>query len=317
MEGPMAIILDDGDLEDLPVMRLAIEAIEEAMLARSAGDLVSPPRHNVSFAGKGDLIFTIGGTLDDASIAGFRVYDTFTGPRHEQIAAVWSMETAELLGLIIGTRLGEVRTGAIGGIAIRHMSSPDARTVGIIGSGQQARTQLEAAALVRDLAHVRVYSRSERRRHVFAMEMEQRLGISVEAVDTPRRAVNEADIVICATTSLTPVIEAGWLKPGVHLNTVGPKTVDEHELGLDVGAAADLIATDSPEQVRAYKAPFFLHGSPSAERLVDLAAIVSGKVAVRRTPDQTTLFCSAGLSGTEVLVAAHILAAFKARAGAS
>ncbi|MQB45059.1 ornithine cyclodeaminase family protein [Rhizobium sp. ICMP 5592] len=312
----MAIILGDSDLDQLPVMRLAIEAIEEAILARSAGELVSPPRHNVSFAEKGDLIFTIGGTLDDASIAGFRVYDTFRGPRHEQIVAVWSTETAELQGLIIGTRLGEVRTGAIGGIAIRYMSPPNARTVGIVGSGQQARTQLEAAALVRELTHVRVYSRSERRRHVFALEMEQRLGIPVEPVDTPRRAVSDADIVICATTSLTPVIEAEWLKPGVHINTVGPKTVDEHELGLDVAAAADLVATDSPEQVRAYKAPFFLHGSPSAERLVDLAAIVSGKVIVRQAPDQTTLFCSAGLSGTEVLVAAHILAAFKAKAGA-
>lgn len=310
----MAIILGDSDLDRLPVMQIAIAAIEEAILARSAGNLVSPPRHNVSFAGKGDLVFTIGGTLDEASIAGFRVYDTFRGARHEQIVAVWSAETAELQGLIIGTRLGEIRTGAIGGIAIRYMSSPDARTVGIIGSGQQARAQLEAVALVRELTHVRVYSRSEQRRHIFASEMENRLGIPVEPVDTPRRAVSKADIVICATTSLTPVIEAGWLKPGVHVTTVGPKTVGEHELGLDVAEAADLVATDSLEQVRAYKAPFFLHGSPSAERMVDLAAIVSGKIIARQTPDQTTLFCSAGLAGTEVVVAAHILAAFKALA---
>jgi ornithine cyclodeaminase len=316
MEGVMAIILGDSDLEELPVMQLAIEAIEGALLARSAGGLVSPPRHNVSFAEKGDLIFTIGGMLDDASIAGFRVYDTFKGPRHEQITAVWSTETAELQGLIIGTRLGEIRTGAIGGIAIRYMSSPDARTVGVIGSGQQARAQLEAAALVRELTHVWVYSRSERNRYQFALEMGERLGIPVEPVGSPRCAVREADIVICATSSLTPVIKADWLKAGVHINTVGPKMVDEHELGLDVAAAAHLIATDSLEQVKAYKMPFFLEGTASAERLVDLAAIVSGKLTVREGPGQTTLFCSVGLAGTEVLVGARILDALKARAGA-
>lgn len=310
----MAIILGDSDLERIPTMALAIEAIEEAILARSAGALVSPPRHSVSFAEKGDLIFTIGGMIDEASIAGFRVYDTFQGARHEQIVAVWSTETAELQGILIGTRLGEIRTGAIGGIAVRHMSPPDATTVGIIGSGQQARAQLEAVSLVRRLSYVRIYSRSERNRYQFALEMEERLGIPVEAVEQPRRAVQDADIVICATSSLTPVLKAEWLKPGAHINTVGPKMVDEHELDLDVATAAHLIATDSPEQVKAYKMPFFLEGTPSAERMVDLAAIVSGKLAGRERPGQTTLFCSVGLAGTEVLVGARILDAFKARA---
>ncbi|MBB4228124.1 ornithine cyclodeaminase family protein [Rhizobium mongolense] len=305
----MTIILSDSDLDRSTAMQIAIETIEEAMAARSAGVLVSPPRHNVSFGGKGDLVFTIGGTIGEHSIAGFRVYETFKGLRHDQIVAVWSAETAELQGLVVGSRLGDIRTGAIGGIAIRHMSSPGVRTVGVIGSGHQARTQLEAAALVRRLDHVRVYSRHEQNRRTFSAEMEERLGIPVEPVDTPRRAVSEADIVICATTSRTPVMEAAWLKPGVHINTIGPKTVDEHELGLDIAAAAHLIATDSLEQTDAYKAPFFLHGSPDAVRLVDLAAIVSGRLRVRPAHDQTTLFCSAGLAGTEVLVASKLLAA--------
>ncbi len=179
----MVIILSDSDLDRSTAMPIAIEAIEEAMTARSAGVLISPPRHNVSFGGKGDLVFTIGGTIGEDSIAGFRVYETFKGLRHEQVVAVWSTETAELQGLVVGSRLGNIRTGAIGGIAIRHMSSPGVRTVGVIGSGQQARTQLEAAAVVRRLDHVRVYSRHEQNRRTFSAEMEQRLGIPVEPVD--------------------------------------------------------------------------------------------------------------------------------------
>ncbi|TCU27656.1 ornithine cyclodeaminase [Rhizobium azibense] len=311
----MAIILSDSDLDCGTTMQIAIEAIEEAMAARSAGALVSPPRHSVSFGCKGDLVFTVGGTIGEDPIAGFRVYGTFKGLRREQIVAVWSTETAELQGLVIGSRLGDIRTGAIGAIAIRHMSSPDARTAGVIGSGQQARTQLEAAALVRRLDRVRVYSRHEQNRRTFSAEMEQRLGIPVEPVASPRRAVSEADIVICATTSRTPVMEAAWLKPGVHINTVGPKTVDEHELGLDVAAAAHLIATDSLEQTQAYKAPFFLSESSDAARMVDLAAIVGGRLPARQARDQTTLFCSVGLAGTEVL-ASKLLAATGGKAPA-
>lgn len=83
----MAIILSDSDLDRSTAMQIAIEAIEEAMAARSAGALISPPRHSVSFGGKGDLVFTIGGTIGEGSIAGFRVYETFKGLRHEQVVA--------------------------------------------------------------------------------------------------------------------------------------------------------------------------------------------------------------------------------------
>jgi ornithine cyclodeaminase len=306
----MTLILTDDDLNHVPAMQIAIEAIEEALTARSRKDLVSPPRHSVSFAEKGDLVFTIGGTTGDASVAGFRVYETFSGPRHDQLIAVWSTQTAALQGIVTGSRLGEIRTGAIGGVAIRRMSSPNASTVGVIGSGQQARTQLEAAVAVRKLQTIKVYSRSEQNRQAFASAMTQLLGIPVEAVVSARHAVDDVDIVICATTSATPVIEADWLKPGVHINTVGPKTLNAHELGLDVADLAHIIATDSIEQTRAYKTPFFLHGSPHTARMVDLAAIVSGGLPARTAPDQTTLFCSVGLAGTEVLVASKVLSAY-------
>lgn len=311
----MTIILNDRDLSQMPLMPLALAAIEEAFAARSAGTWISPPRHHVSFAGKGDLVFTIGGVGGDAPIAGFRVYETFEDSRDEQVVAVWSGKPVRLLGIVTGSRLGSVRTGAIGGIAIRHMAPPDARLLAIIGSGQQARTQLEAAALVRKLDRVRVYSRDESKRRVFASEMGRKLGIAIEAVTSPREAVRDADIVICATASPIPVIEADWLKPGVHINTIGPKTREGHELGLDVAARAHVIAADSPGQALAYRPPFFLLETPEAERMIDLATIVSGKVPARQRPDQTTLFCSVGLAGTEVLVASKVLSEGRALGG--
>ncbi|ACE91670.1 probable ornithine cyclodeaminase protein [Rhizobium etli CIAT 652] len=303
----MTKILRDEDLVGGALMPIAIDALEAAFLARASNRLISPPRHHVSFPGRGDLVFTVGGLIDETPIAGFRVYDTFNGAEHTQIVAVWSADSARLEGVILGERLGSLRTGAIGGLAVRHLSAPDARNVGIIGSGAQARTQLAAAAAVRNLDRARVYSRDETNRKVFAKEMQHALGLDVEPVNSASKAVDDADIVICATTSQTPVVQSGDLKPGVHVNTVGPKTLQGYELGLDVADVAAVIATDSPEQARGYASPFFLTGSGNNDRIADLADIIAGKAPGRRSSEEITLFCSVGLAGTEVVVASAIL----------
>ncbi len=303
----MTKILSDEDLADGGLMAVAIDALESAFLAGAGNRLMSPPRHHVSFPDRGDLVFTVGGILGDKPLAGFRVYETFEGAEHSQIVAVWSANDARLKGIVLGERLGNLRTGAIGGLAIRHLSAPDARIVGILGSGAQARTQLAAAAAVRKLDHARVYSRDEKNRLAFASEMHHALGLDIEPADSAREAVADADIIICATTSQTPVVHARDLKPGVHVNTVGPKTLQGHELSLDVADAAAVIATDSPEQAHAYASPFFLAGSGNEVRMADLADIIARKTAGRESPEEITLFCSVGLAGTEVIVASAIL----------
>ncbi len=305
----MPTILGDEDVARLIDMATAIEAVEQAFQARIAGTLVAPPRHDVAFPGHGNLVFTVGGVVGKDAVAGFRVYDTFEGdsPQRSQMVAVWDARTGALQGVVLGDRLGRLRTGAIGGVAIRYMASPTAEIVAVIGSGAQARTQLEAAAAVRRLRAVRVYSRSAENRAAFASEMAGNLGLAVTPVATARDAVDGADIVLCATTSAVPVIDAAWLAPNAHINTVGPKTRTQHELGPEVAERATVIATDSLEQSRAYREPFFLDGSPAMARMIDLAELVSGNAVARRAGDAMTLFCSVGLAGTEVLVAAAAL----------
>jgi ornithine cyclodeaminase len=307
----MTTILTDADLERLPTMKIALGAIEQAFRANARGELISPPRHHVSFGKFGDLVFTIGGSIGDATPAGFRVYDTFGASNPTQIVAVWSAKDAELEGIVLGKKLGEIRTGAIGGIAIKYMSAPDAKQLGLIGAGHQARTQLEAAASVRDLELVRVHSRNPEKRSAFASEMQRRLNMEVRPVDNAQAAVEGADIVVCATTSPVPVVATEWLKPGTHINTVGPKTRNAHELGFDIAEKASVIATDSIEQIQAYPEPFFLPEEFDADQVIDLADIVSGRVQIRQEAPQTTLFCSTGLAGTEVFLASELVAAYR------
>jgi ornithine cyclodeaminase/alanine dehydrogenase-like protein (mu-crystallin family) len=297
------MILTNDDIDPVAAMPVALDAIESALRNQHDGALVAPPRHRVTFPHAGGLFFTIGG---NETVAGFRVYDTFDGPAHTQLTVVWSTRTAELIVLVRGDRLGEIRTGAIGGVAVRLMSNPEASTIGIIGSGNQARAQLLAVAAVRPLTRVRVFSPNTANREAFAIEMGAMLGLPIEAVGSAELATREADIVICATSSETPVIDASWLEPGAHVNTVGPKTASAHELGLDVARRASIVATDSIAQTRAYTNPFFLDGS-DADRMVELCTLIDGKVAARQHQTDITLFCSTGLAGTEVLVAKRLL----------
>jgi ornithine cyclodeaminase len=220
--------------------------------------------------------------------------------------AVWNTTSAELEGVVLGERLGKLRTGAIGGVAVKYLSSPTARSIAVIGSGSQARTQLEAAAEVRSLTNVRVYSPDRSRREAFAAEMEQTLKLSVTPCSSAESAVQGAEIVIAATTSKTPVIRAEWLDAGAHVSTMGgPKTIHG---GPDVADRAELIVTDSPEQTHHYPASYFLEGTRHMARMVDLADVISGRVPVQQAGRGITLFCSVGLTGTEVLVAQALIA---------
>jgi ornithine cyclodeaminase len=107
------------------------------------------------------------------------------------------------------------------------------------------------------------------------------------------------------------VLATEWLKPGTHINAVGPKTRNAHELGADIADKVDIVATDSVEQIQAFSEPFFLADEFSEDRVIDLADIVAGRTEIREQAQQTTLFCSTGLAGTEVLLASEVVAAHR------
>ena len=222
-----------------------------------------------------------------------------------------------LLGLVIGPLLGAIRTGAIGGTAIKYLARRDAGTLGLIGAGYQAQTQLAAALAVREFHTIRVFSRTAQHRDQFAEQMSRRLDRDIQAVDSARQATEDADVLICSTTSSTPVVEASWLKPGVHVNCVGPKLKDRHELDFDVFQRASRLVTDSPAQMEAIGDAFLLHGTPLADSIESLSAIVAAtshepidrQHTPARMPEEITLFISLGLAGTEVLLAQRLFEA--------
>lgn len=305
-------VLEDADLRNVDAARAAVSAVRAGVEAHGRGALVAPARHHVDFD-TGALVFTIGGTAD---VAGFRVYDTFPGSADEQLVAVWDARTGVLEGIAVGDMVGALRTGALGALAVDLLSNPDSKRCGVLGSGRQALTQLLCASTVRSFDEVIVYSPTRENREHFATDAAELIGLPVRVAKTAEAAVRDVEVLICATSSLQPVFDPRWLAHGAHVNTVGPKFKNAHELPIEVAEEASLIATDSPQQIAAHGRGHFLSGHEAHDRVIDLAEIL-GRTRSPLSVDGTTLFLSAGLAGTETLVAHELLRQARRRSEAS
>lgn len=301
-------ILTDTDVEARLPMTAAIRAVELALTEHSRGNLVAPPRFSVP-GGRNSLVFTVGGTAGAHKVLGFRVYDTFGAEAgdHTQIVAVYDGATGGLRGILLSNRLGAIRTGAIGGVAIDRLARKNARQLAVLGTGTQARTQLEAAVCVRGFETIRAFSPTREHREAFARVMTERTGRRVEVVDHPRDAVEGADVVVCATTSPSPVVQADWLVRGVHVSTLGGAFRGGSEIDPRIVERSTRIVTDSRAQLESYSEPSLVVGTSHASRLVQLGDVITGRAPGRTSDADLTLFVSVGLAGTEVIVADELL----------
>ena len=295
-------VLTDADVDRVPMARL-IAAVREQIIADAQGEAVAPPRHVVPFR-EGSLVFTIGG---DRRLAGFRAYQTFKRPGHDddnQVIAAWDQMKAEMIGMALGNRLGALRTGAIGGAAADILAARNARTLAVIGTGRQAETQLLGVSAVRDFTEIRVCGRRTEATVAFAERLAARIEKPVAAGTDPRAAVEGADVVIIATTAKTPVIEAGWVQSGAYVATLGPSAVGAHELPLELAEQARVIVTDSPQQIRSMGDDHMLAGRDPYRRIRHLGEIVADERGQNHAP---ALFFSISLAGTEVACLAACL----------
>ncbi|QSX00489.1 ornithine cyclodeaminase family protein [Haloterrigena alkaliphila] len=303
-------ILTDGDVYSRFDYETVVDAMRDAFAERAAGTLEAPPRWRVD-AGAGDLVFTAGAATGPTNAAGFRVYGTHPGAADGQteLVTVFDATAGGLEGLLVGHAIGGLRTGGIGGVAIDCLAREDSETLGILGSGFQARAQVGAACAARDFAAVLVYSPTPESRESFVKTADEDVEPPVRAVDDPEPVVRGADALVCATNSTDPVFDPDWLEAGTHITTIGPRFRDAHELPLAVVDRADAIATDSIPQVDAYDREYLVSGD-DYERMVELADVLDDPQLGRTDETDVTLFCSVGLAGTEVVLGKRFLEQF-------
>ncbi|HEY7429608.1 MAG TPA: hypothetical protein VH641_02625 [Streptosporangiaceae bacterium] len=295
------LVLDDEALLARLTPDVAVSAMRQALLDAEHGDMAAPPRLAAQL-GDGRLVFTAGARRGEWF--GYRSYDTF-GSGGDQVVVLHGWQDGAVRAIAIGSELGARRTGAIGAVAVDALARPDAARAAVIGTGTQAWAQLWAITAVRPLAQLLVWSRDPTHRAAFTRRAARELDLPATEAASAGQAVGASDIVVLATSSAAPVIETGWVQPGCHVTTLGPKQQGRAEFGASLAARAAVIATDSVAQTRAYQPPFVLAGTAQADRLTSLAAVIDGSAPGRTSPDDVTLFCSVGLAGTEV----HLLAA--------
>eukprot|EP00931_Biecheleriopsis_adriatica_P061038 TRINITY_DN36687_c0_g1_i1.p1 TRINITY_DN36687_c0_g1~~TRINITY_DN36687_c0_g1_i1.p1 ORF type:complete len:351 (-),score=41.81 TRINITY_DN36687_c0_g1_i1:19-1071(-) len=289
-----------------------VEIMHEAVRLHGLCLLHSPARVSVELP-CGKLCFTTGGT---SSVIGFRVYDLHHVDKVEdrgELTAVLNSQSGHMLGVVSGRSLGIARTAAIGAVAIRTLSRVGSTVLGILGTGSQALAALKMALVVRRFSQVKVWNRTQNERlsrfAAAASELCRCANCRLVIVADIEDAVQGSDVIITATSSPTSLLKAEWLVPGMHINYVGPKFKQAHEISPNVVSRCDLRVTDSLAQCHAFGDEFVLHNTPAENGLCELGQILVGKQRGRSSSEDVSIFFSVGLSGTEVTLAQSLLQA--------
>ena len=308
----MALFLKDEDVAQCVTMDAMLEAIESMQRQYGDGQAHNMTRRKI-IADSG-MLSVMGGGLFHQGLLGVKTYTVVKGAYSFQVS-LYDANTGELLLYTQANRLGQLRTGATTGVAVKHLANPEDATVGIIGTGGQAPTQLEALSKVRGIKKIKAYSRTRERREEFARRMTDTMGVEVSAVTSNEDAVRDCDIVLCIAATMDPVVEADWLKDGSTLIGAGPTTWRAREVDEAVITRAGKLIVDSTEQAAIEAGDLCSavdKGIIQWSKVHELRHVVSGAVTGRDSNDQVVY---AKIMGTGVAdVAAAKLAYDSAKA---
>lgn len=300
----MTLVLRDDDVHDLVDMTDAIEALEAVTRAEADGTALHAERSNLMLP-DGWMRMAPAALLHE-NVTGYKEFHR-AGAGVRFTIRLFVGDTGEPLAEMDGRHLTALRTGASGGIGVRHLAPDAPGPTAVIGSSDTAFRQLEAAALVRRLEAVRVYSPTPENRERFAKEASRTLDLAVVPVDSPAAAVDGAGLLLVATDTKGRghAVEGDHLHPGLHVNSIGSTLPNQRELDTSAWAAADRIVVDTPG---------VLHDSGDAiaaraagvhddHRVATLADVVAKRAAGRTGAHDITVYKSVGTSTQDLAVA--------------
>jgi ornithine cyclodeaminase/alanine dehydrogenase-like protein (mu-crystallin family) len=235
----MLLIIDD-EVRQVLMVSDCIEAMERAFAEEARGIAVNRPRVRYrvppDLDKPGYMANIIAGAVPSSGVAALRYDSTivqehvvegrkrmdFSYPKKRSwgFVLLFNLETAEPLALIHDFSLSAIRVGATTGVAHRALAKKDARIVGLFGSGNEARRNLEAICSVRKIDLVKVYSITRAHRETFAAEMTDALDVEIQPVNSAESVIKGSDIVMCATNSSEPVFDGRLLEPGQFVTTI-------------------------------------------------------------------------------------------------
>lgn len=314
----MTILLNNKEVAALIDMPACIDALETAYKGLARGSGVTRRRSDIIVAtdepGRVYGLKSMDGVSPELGVGAIRINSDIVtypeiggrkrrvkvpaapGERYTGLVLLFSCRTGEPLAIMPDGVVQRMRVGATNGLATKHLARADTPEVAIIGSGWQAGAQLMAMAAVRDVRRVRCYSPNPDNRDRFCREMAELLDLAVEPAGAPEDAVRGADVVLCATSSMAPILPPDWLEPGMHVSSI-----KRPELEPDTIRRADRFFIHSRDA-----APITVTGAGVAtpdsgakpalvedfdfETLPTLPDLVAGKAEGRQSDDEITCF---------------------------
>ncbi len=307
-------ILSADDVRLALPMADAIAGMKEAYAQLSAGESVVPLRGRVGVPDHNGIVLTMPAYLVASGDLAIKVVGVYPDnvrrgePAIHGTVLLLDASNGKPLALLEGGALTAIRTGAGSGAATDVLARPDAHVVAILGSGIQARTQLEAVCDVRSITEVRVYSPNHEHAQEFAWTLSGMGPIpeDIRVTDGPAEAVDGADIICTATTSLTPVFDGGDLQPGAHINAVGSFTPEMQEVDAET-IRRSLVVVDSRaavmEEAGDLIAPMEAGEIGPDHIHAELGEILNGQKHGRTGPQQITYFKSVGVAVQDAVAA--------------
>ena len=296
------IYVTEAEVARLVTVQDALATLDELFATWGQPGTSNLPRQRARLAG--GAFNLMGAAYGAKSVHGLKAYAGVKGTQFHTL--LYSSVDGRLKAMIEADLFGQLRTGAASGLATRLLANPDARTLGVIGSGRQARTQVVAVCAVRPIKRINVFSRTAEPREAFARALEKELGIETRGGASAQACVADADVVVTITKSAEPVCRADWLKQGAHVNAAGANAGDRREVDADMVLRAAVKVTDHVEQAKVEAGEFrelVAAGKLAWSDIRELGELVTGKGEGRGSPSDLTLFKSLGIALEDVAFA--------------
>ncbi|MCB1480891.1 MAG: cyclodeaminase [Rhodobiaceae bacterium] len=316
------IVVTEAELRQAVKLDMsAIGTVERAFAALATGEVIMPPILSMAIPDANGEV-----DVKTAYIPGFEGFAIKVSPGFfdnpklglpslNGLMILFSAKTGLVEALFLDNGyLTDVRTAAAGAVAAKHMSPAAVETAGVIGTGVQAKLQMEAAFLVRPFKRVLVWGRDSEKAQTCASELAANLGVEARVENDPGQLVAESQLVVTTTPARTPVLNADWLHPGLHITAMGSDQGEKNEIDPQALARASAYICDRVSQCEklgelrsAIATGLWDKGTPA-----ELGEVVAGKVTARKSPDDITICDLTGTGAQDTAIATHALGAAKA-----
>jgi ornithine cyclodeaminase/alanine dehydrogenase-like protein (mu-crystallin family) len=301
-------VLDSEAVGHLLDDAAVLDSIRELFTLQAEDDAVGYGRIDLSHPN--GWLRSLPGYIVPKDLLGFKVLHRTNGVGMRYTIYVHRLSTGELTGIVDGLEVTNLRTGAVSAVATDHLAIDDVEAAAIVGTGPIARGQLRALELVRPAAETRVYARTPENRTAFVAEMSGFVSGQLVEAASLEEAIDGSSLVTLATKATSPVLFGHHLRPGMHVNSVGPASLDRIEVDPEAFEAFDRVVCDSVDLVRGEAGDahlaFTMHGQKTP-KAVELSDVVSSRASGRVNDDEITLFKSVGTGVQDLVVAARLL----------